>query len=150
LKEIGDLNKASIFKILPHVLSAPKQVSSWNPDDPNLNVNLCPQPKSEAEKIAWKMALNVATEAVNDTPKFLNDTNCVPYLYYTSNSIPAWAGQLQQVTSQSFTNKECTKFAANKRFLMLWDETALTEKIKKEISPQQNKFYSKNDYLSEF
>jgi hypothetical protein len=146
IQQVGDLKTQSVFKILPHVISSPKQISSWNVDDPNLIVNLCPNPKSEEEKIAWKMAVDVASEAVYKTNKFLDETKCIPYLYYTSNLVPSWADTIKSVDPEPLAQKECLSMSLNKRYLMLWNEGPLTEKIKNEVNPDQKYFsyYLKN------
>jgi hypothetical protein len=92
LKKNGDLKKVSIFEILPHVISSPSQISSWNANDDNLINNLCPDPQSsENNSAAWEMAKAVAIEAVLNTNTFLSETkNIGSSLFYASKIRPKW------------------------------------------------------------
>lgn len=90
LNRIGEPKDASIFKILPDVISSPYQISSWNANDHNLMVNLCPDPKRPEDKAAWKLAKSVAIEAVVNTEKFLDETKEVQSVFYASKIRPFW------------------------------------------------------------
>jgi hypothetical protein len=90
IAKIGNVKDASVFEILPHVISAPFQISSWNSNDNNLMVNLCPNPKSAEEKAAWKLAKAVAIESVINKDKFLDETKEVQSVFYASKIKPMW------------------------------------------------------------
>ncbi|MGZ3770506.1 MAG: hypothetical protein ACXVCP_19550 [Bdellovibrio sp.] len=74
-------------RALPHILSSPGQVSSFNSDDPNLKVNLCPKAGMLAnsdEEEAWQKCVEVATEAVLKPKKLIQETPNIDALYYSS------------------------------------------------------------------
>jgi hypothetical protein len=157
LSKIGDPSKASIFKILPHVISSPSQISSWNTNDDNLRNNLCPDPKSSAaNSAAWELAKAVAIEAVMDTKTFLDETNNLSSaLFYASKIRPYWEDDKSfskygavniklnlvnsstdavEIYNQNVYNPNCVKLYKNKKYS---DDV-------NEINKMPNKYYSQN------
>lgn len=99
LNQIDKPELTSIFEILPHVISAPRQISSWNPEDPNLEENLCPEPKTENEIKAWLTAKAVAKEIVLHTDRFLKETAQTRTPFYTSSVDPDWGASMRKYSS---------------------------------------------------
>lgn len=104
--------------ILSDVVAQPKQISSWNPDDSNLKVNLCPGwgRKDEEGGKAWKNAVRVAWEAVMERRKFLDETSAITHAHYTSGMTPGWAKGHKKAGEIITVDKIRTK----SRCLILW------------------------------
>lgn len=159
LEKIGDPAKASIFKILPHVISSPSQISSWNTNDDNLRNNLCPDPQSSpANAAAWDLAKAVAIEAVLDTKTFLDETkNLSSALFYASKIRPYWEDDKNftkygdvniklnlpdsndkevRIYNQNVNNPNCVKLYRNDKYRVDVDE----------IKKTSNKYYTENVY----
>ncbi|MGZ3803012.1 MAG: hypothetical protein ACXVCE_11685 [Bacteriovorax sp.] len=161
LNKIGNPANASLFKILPHVISSEAQISSWNTNDDNLRNNLCPDPQGNGNSAAWELAKAVALEAVLNTKNFLDETkNLSSALFYASKIRPYWedhpdyvkygevniklnladpANNSIKVFNQDVYNPNCVKLYKNKKYL---------ESIN-EIKKTPHKYYSDN-FLKSF
>lgn len=154
LAELGDPAKAGLFEILPHVLSSPAQISSWNTNDDNLRNNLCPKPQNPAETTAWELAVAVASEAVLKTKNFLEETNNLSSaLFYASKIRPYWEDhkefskygpvniKLNIADSDDKSTKVYNQTVYNPRCVKLYRNENYTEDIK-QIRSSPNKYYS--------
>lgn len=137
----------SVDKILPDVPSAYKQISSWNPNDVNLKINLCPLSSTTTtkEKDAWISAVKVAYDAVVNRKSFLESTKNITHLYYSSNMIPEWAIEMNmtqdvkfKIDNQEYSNSKC---------LILWKDNN-NEPIKQLVKTKGA--YTLNDFRPSF
>lgn len=153
-KKISNQGKAYQMPLrmaIPHTVSSPGQVSSFNENDPNLKVNLCPKGgmiENSDDQAAWKKCIEVASEAVMNPKKLIKETPNIDAMYYSSESDdgkpPKFAVDYKMKRTATFliTNGHKKIKLNNPRCLALW-----------RTQPEDDKtyeFYSNIQKLNEY
>jgi hypothetical protein len=134
LEQQGDL---SAIEILPAVIAAKSQVSSFNPTDPNLRITMCPEKEaklSDKDQDNWEACVRVALQSVTDFQSLVAETPSITEMFYTANVTPDFAidHSFKRVTKFDYISKETSPAGSssakitklsNPGCLILWQPT---------------------------
>jgi hypothetical protein len=90
----------SINTLIPNIVSAPLQFSSVNVNDLNILAIICPQSDlfdDPADRMAWKNALLVANQVIDNPMQLIRETPDIHEQHYTTRTETDWTKKMSPI-----------------------------------------------------